>query len=81
MFKYLLFFVLCVIAIANADVILSSKVNSAFVTKLNQVASNLKINPNYLMAAMQFESGLNPQSVNKQSQATGTNRNFDFLIF
>lgn len=35
----------------------SEKVSSAFKTKLLQIASDLKVNPNFLLAVMSFESG------------------------
>ena len=46
-------------------------VSPAFETKVRTIATELRLEPNYLMAAMKFESGLNPKAVNKLSGATG----------
>lgn len=43
----------------------------AFTTKVNNIAVDLGIDPNWLMAVMYFESRLNPQAVNPISGATG----------
>lgn len=54
--------------------IFEDKVNSnraEFLAKVRNVASRLGIDPNWLMAAMYFESGLNPKAVNPYTQATG----------
>ena len=44
---------------------------NAIINKINSVSANLGINPNWLMAVMNFESGLNPQAKNPYSGATG----------
>jgi len=44
---------------------------NAIVSKINSVASNLNIDPNWLMLVMNFESRLNPRAVNPISGATG----------
>ena len=38
----------------------------SFISKANEYSELLGINPNWLMAVMKAESGLNPQAVNKQ---------------
>jgi hypothetical protein len=38
----------------------------SFINKVNEYSELLGINPNWLMAVMKAESGLNPQAVNKQ---------------
>lgn len=43
---------------------------SNFIAKVQQIAVNLGINPNWLMFVMKIESGLNPQAVNKQPAST-----------
>ena len=50
---------------------LPSQNRSAIVNKINSVSSNLGISPNWLMAVMNFESGLNPKAKNPYSGATG----------
>lgn len=42
-----------------------------FISKLVEISDDLGIDPNWLMAVMMFESGLNPAAVNKMSGATG----------
>lgn len=44
---------------------------TAFVNKLNQIATRLNTNPNYLMAVMWIESRLNPLAPNQQTGAVG----------
>jgi hypothetical protein len=56
------------------DLIFSEYVTAnkeAFLAKVKQVASNLGIDPNALMAVMYKESRLNPAAVNQISGATG----------
>lgn len=43
----------------------------AFATKVKAISVRLGIKPNWLMAVMDFESGLNPKAVNPISNATG----------
>ena len=42
-----------------------------FISEVKRYSKELGINPNWLMAVMEFESGLNPQAVNSVSGATG----------
>lgn len=42
-----------------------------FKSKVRQVSDNLDIDPNWLMAVMNFESNLNPKAVNPYTGATG----------
>lgn len=42
-----------------------------FIEKLIAISDSLQTDPNWLMAVMMFESGLNPAAVNKMSGATG----------
>jgi len=44
---------------------------AAFITRLNALCTRLGIKPEWLMAVMKTESGLNPQAVNPTSNATG----------
>lgn len=43
----------------------------AFIVRINEIAAALEILPDWLMAVMMFESGLNPQAVNSSSNAVG----------
>lgn len=43
----------------------------AFIEKVILISTKLSIDPNWLMAVMQFESGLNPAKVNPFSKAVG----------
>ena len=43
----------------------------AFLSKVQQIASNLGIKPDWLMAVMAFESGIDSKKVNSESGATG----------
>ncbi|CBN56613.1 MULTISPECIES: transglycosylase SLT domain-containing protein [Kamptonema] len=49
----------------------SSKKSPEFLQKVVSIANELGANPNYLMAIMQFESGLKASEVNRFSGATG----------
>ncbi len=49
----------------------SENMSREFKQKVIDVAGRLRMNPNHLMAIMSFESGLNPQAVNRASGATG----------
>jgi Transglycosylase SLT domain len=51
--------------------IFGDKVTPEFLTKVKQISSNLGIDPNWLMAVMDFESGLSPTTRNAKSGATG----------
>lgn len=42
-----------------------------FANKVNLIAKNLGINPDWLMVVMNFESGINSKAKNSQSGATG----------
>ncbi|MBP8040623.1 MAG: transglycosylase SLT domain-containing protein [Bacteroidales bacterium] len=44
---------------------------AAFAAKVIQIANALKIDPNWLMVVMKFESGFNPAIVNPKGGATG----------
>jgi murein DD-endopeptidase MepM/ murein hydrolase activator NlpD len=46
-------------------------VTPAFLQKVNAMAERLGTKPEYLLAVMSFESGLNPKAVNGDSGATG----------
>lgn len=50
---------------------ISSSIRAAFTTKVNNIAGLLGINPDWLMAVMNSESGLNPQAKNAHGGATG----------
>ena len=43
----------------------------AFVVKVRAISTQMGIDPNWLMAVMNFESGMNHQAVNPKSNATG----------
>lgn len=62
-------------AIANVSASLESKwrakKSAEFLNKTVAIAKELGANPNYLMAIMQFESGLKANEVNRFSGATG----------
>ncbi len=47
------------------------KTSPAFRRKVVEIAGRLKLDPNWLTSVMAFESGFNPQAVNKYSGATG----------
>src|SRR5438445_13750684 len=49
------------------------KVSAAFQHEVRAIASHLHLNPNYLMAAMAFETGrsFDPATVNKQNHGVG----------
>ncbi len=51
--------------------IYENKTGVAFANKVIEVSKKLNVNPNWLMAIMNFESGLNPRAVNKYTNATG----------
>lgn len=53
------------------DVPGSHNVSQDFKDKVMQIADRLGTNPNFLMAVMSFESGLNPRAKNRFSNATG----------
>lgn len=44
---------------------------SSFALKVVEISEALGINPDWLMAAMNFESGLNPAAVNRTTGASG----------
>lgn len=44
---------------------------TSFLAKVREVASQLYINPNWLMGVMKFESGLNPAAYNANGGASG----------
>lgn len=48
-----------------------AKRSQAFVDGVRDVAASLGIEPNWLLAVMQAESGINPAAVNEDSGATG----------
>ena len=43
----------------------------AFIAKVKDISQKIRIDPNWLMVVMNFESGLNHQAVNPKSNATG----------
>jgi len=53
------------------DVPGSQNVSQDFKDKVMQIADRLGTNPNFLMAVMSFESGLNPRAKNRFTGATG----------
>ena len=55
------------------NLIWSHKVESGFISKLLRICANLRIDPNFLMACMAFETGetFSPKIKNKRSGATG----------
>ncbi|MEO6523528.1 MAG: transglycosylase SLT domain-containing protein [Mucilaginibacter sp.] len=56
----------------TSKLIYGNRVSEAFKQKLLQIAKNLKIDPNWLMAAMMFESGIDPSKKNQSgSSAVG----------
>lgn len=48
-----------------------AKVSKAFALRVIQMGNDFNLNPNWPMACMKFESGLNPQAKNPHSTATG----------
>lgn len=56
------------------NLIFSEKVKTnqtAFLNKVVYICQKLEVDPNWLMAIMNFESGLNPQKENPKSKAVG----------
>jgi hypothetical protein len=53
------------------DIIYGQQVSPEFKAKILQIAQDLGVDPDYLMAVMAFESGLNPSAQNRFSCATG----------
>lgn len=51
--------------------IYASKVTPEFCAKVEDIAAKLGIDPDWLMACMEFESGLNPAAKNPKSSASG----------
>lgn len=58
-------------ALLFEDKIPSKVDKEVFTEKVKEVSDSLEIDPNWLMAVMQMESGLDPQAVNPYSDATG----------
>lgn len=48
-----------------------SSISQEFLTKVKEIGKRLGIDYRYLLSVMQFESGLNPQAINKWTKATG----------
>jgi lysophospholipase L1-like esterase len=57
--------------IPAGTLIFANKVSPEFQQKIVQIAQDLGTDPNFLMAIMEFESGINPARQNKSSKATG----------
>jgi hypothetical protein len=51
--------------------IFGDKVTPEFLTKVKQISSELGVDPNWMMAVMEFESGLSPSTRNTKSGAIG----------
>ncbi len=51
--------------------IYENKVGAEFANKVIYISRKLNVNPNWLMAIMNFESGLKPSAINKHTNATG----------
>ncbi len=51
--------------------IYENRIDTEFRNKVIEVSQKLNVNPNWLMAIMKFESGLNPRAVNPNGGATG----------
>lgn len=56
---------------ATGKLIWGTKVDQAFRVKVKEIAANLSVDPNWLMAIMNFESGFSTNVKNPMSTATG----------